>query len=109
MNPVSGRGLGLLIAIASMAGLAFGSPAMAADIVCEAPVATSATPSSPATPAAIAEVAFPEDGGELTVFAAASLTDAFAEIVTNVEAANPGLDITVETGGSQSLVTQLQE
>ena len=82
---------------------------MAADIVCEAPVATSATPSSPATSAAIAKVAFPEAGGELTVFAAASLTDAFAEIVTNLEAANPGLDITVETGGSQSLVTQLQE
>lgn len=52
---------------------------------------------------------FPEDGGELTVFAAASLTDAFNDIANVIMEQHPGMAITVETGGSQSLVTQLEE
>src|SRR5205807_32917 len=39
----------------------------------------------------------------LTVFAAASLTEAFRDIAT----ANPGVDITFDFAGSQALVTQL--
>lgn len=45
----------------------------------------------------------------LTVFAAASLTDAFNEIGANLEAANPGLEITFNFGGSQTLRTQIEE
>lgn len=45
--------------------------------------------------------------GELTVFAAASLTDAFAEIATAREDDYPELSITYNFGGSQLLVTQL--
>jgi molybdate transport system substrate-binding protein len=55
------------------------------------------------------EVAFPEGGGELTVFAAASLTDAFEQMKTDLEAANEGLAINYNFAGSQALVTQLSE
>lgn len=45
----------------------------------------------------------------LTVFAAASLTDAFTEIGENFEAANPGVAITFNFAGSQALRTQIEE
>jgi molybdate transport system substrate-binding protein len=47
--------------------------------------------------------------GTLTVFAAASLTDAFEEIATAFEAANPGSEIVYNFGGSQQLVAQINE
>ncbi|MGH2560508.1 MAG: molybdate ABC transporter substrate-binding protein, partial [Thermomicrobiales bacterium] len=65
-----------------------------------------AAPTVAATPAA---VEFPEEGGELVVFAAASLTDAFNQIKADLEAAHPGLTITYNFAGSQALVTQLTE
>ncbi|HET8524321.1 MAG TPA: molybdate ABC transporter substrate-binding protein [Thermomicrobiales bacterium] len=74
-----------------------------------------ATPSaadSAATPASLAPatpIAFPEGGGNLTVFAAASLTDAFNTMAHDLEAAHPGLKITINFAGSQQLVTQLTE
>ena len=55
------------------------------------------------------DAAFPDGGGDLTVFAAASLTDAFGTMKTDLEAAHPGLAITYNFGGSQALVTQLSE
>lgn len=45
----------------------------------------------------------------LTVFAAASLTDAFTEIGANFEAANPGVTVTFNFAGSQALSTQIME
>jgi molybdate transport system substrate-binding protein len=45
----------------------------------------------------------------LTVFAAASLTDAFTEIGKNFEAANPGVSVTFNFAGSQALRTQIEE
>ena len=45
----------------------------------------------------------------LTVFAAASLLDAFAEIGKSFEAANPGLTVIFNFDGSQSLRTQLEQ
>jgi molybdate transport system substrate-binding protein len=45
----------------------------------------------------------------LTVFAAASLTDAFMEIGKNFEAANPGVTVTFNFAGSQALRTQIEE
>jgi len=45
----------------------------------------------------------------LTVFAAASLTDAFTEIGKNFESANPGLTVTFNFAGSQALRTQIEE
>lgn len=62
-----------------------------------------------ASPVAVEVVPFPADAGTVTVFAAASLTDAFTEVETTLEAANPGLDIVNNFAGSQGLVTQLTE
>jgi molybdate transport system substrate-binding protein len=45
----------------------------------------------------------------LNVFAAASLTDAFTEMGKNLEAANPGLTVTFNFAGSQTLRTQIEE
>ena len=65
---------------------------------CKAP-----PPSAPATaPAA-------QSSSALMVFAAASLTDAFTEIGETFEAAHPGVKITFNFAGSQSLQTQIQE
>jgi molybdate transport system substrate-binding protein len=63
---------------------------------------TAATPTT-------AAATFPAGGGQLTVFAAASLTDAFGQMKTDLEAAHPGLAITYNFAGSQTLVTQLQQ
>ena len=45
----------------------------------------------------------------LTVFAAASLTDAFTEIGKKFEALHPGATVTLNFAGSQSLRTQIEE
>lgn len=45
----------------------------------------------------------------LFVFAAASLTDAFTEIGAAFEVANPGVNVTFNFAGSQSLRTQIEE
>lgn len=76
---------------------------------CAPPAAAAA--SSDASPVAATEgaVVFPDDGGELTVFAAASLTDAFEQIKIDLETAEPDLTITYNFAGSQALVTQLTE
>lgn len=95
--------LSMLIALSALVfapGMAFGE-VMCADTGVSTPEATPETQVVP-------EGNFPEEG-ELTVFAAASLTDAFSEIADNITAEYPGLTITIETAGSQSLVTQLEE
>lgn len=48
-------------------------------------------------------------GGEIVVFAAASLTDAFEDIANAFEAGHPGTRVTMNFGGSPALRTQLQE
>ena len=45
----------------------------------------------------------------LTVLAASSLTEAFAELETQVEQAEPGVDVIVSTGGSQALRVQIEQ
>lgn len=47
--------------------------------------------------------------GSLTVFAAASLIEAFNEIGESYEAANPGVQITLNYAGSQQLAQQLSQ
>jgi molybdate transport system substrate-binding protein len=47
--------------------------------------------------------------GGITVFAASSLTDAFNDEKHAFEAANPGASVTMQFGGSATLVTQLQQ
>lgn len=46
-------------------------------------------------------------GGDLTVFAAASLTDAFDRIGQDFSRGHPGVRVTFDYGGSSSLVTQI--
>ena len=101
--------IGLVLALSSLGSLATGVRAAQDALECPAP--TSATPAGAATApeATPAPVEFPADGGALTVFAAASLTDAFEEMKSTLEAAHPGLAITYNFGGSQALVTQLNE
>lgn len=53
--------------------------------------------------------AFAQDRQTLTVFAASSLTDAFTEIETAFESANPGVDVVYNFGSSSTLATQLAE
>jgi molybdate transport system substrate-binding protein len=86
--------------------------AQGASFACPAPAAASASPVSAAAQAAaspVADAEFPEGGGDLTVFAAASLTDAFGQMKSDLEEAHPGLTITYNFAGSQALVTQLDE
>lgn len=77
-------------------------------------VLTACGPAATLTPAPIiateppATVTAPEPR-TLTVFAAASLTDAFTEIGKSFEAANPGVTVTFNFAGSQSLRTQIEE
>jgi len=47
--------------------------------------------------------------GELTVFAAASLTDAFGELADRFEALNPGATVTTSFAASTSLREQIRE
>lgn len=55
------------------------------------------------------QVAQAQDEQNLTVFAAASLTNAFEEMATTFEAKRPGLDVVFNFGGSTTLATQLSE
>ncbi len=47
--------------------------------------------------------------GDVTVFAAASLTDPFDQIAKDFEAANPGTKVTFNFGGSSGLATQINQ
>lgn len=62
-----------------------------------------------AVPAAASSAPPPDVEGDLVVFAAASLTDAFAAIGVGFEAAYPDADITFNFAASSDLVTQIDE
>ncbi|PRZ04790.1 molybdate transport system substrate-binding protein [Isoptericola sp. CG 20/1183] len=49
------------------------------------------------------------DGTTLTVFAAASLTEAFEQVADDFEADHPGVDVRLSLAGSSSLVAQIQQ
>jgi molybdate transport system substrate-binding protein len=51
----------------------------------------------------------PRIQGELTIFTAASLTDAFKEMATQIEQANPGTKLAFNFAGSPTLRTQLAQ
>jgi molybdate transport system substrate-binding protein len=65
-------------------------------------LATSCSPTEGGTPSA------PAGMGEVTVFAASSLTDAFGKIGSEIEESGEG-KVTHNFGGSQALVTQLSQ
>ena len=49
------------------------------------------------------------DGGELVVFAAASLKESFEAIAKSFEAANPGVHVSLQFAGSQALALQIKQ
>jgi molybdate transport system substrate-binding protein len=55
------------------------------------------------------QAAVPGARGDLTVLAAASLTDPFKELGTAFETANPGANVTFSFGASSTLVTQINQ
>jgi molybdate transport system substrate-binding protein len=67
------------------------------------------TPSATSTSAPSAEGAASRLSGEITVFAAASLTGTFTELAENFEAAHPETTIALNFAGSSDLVTQITE
>ena len=92
------------ILLAAVAGLVLaGCSSGASDDAQSSAPATTAAPTSeaPTTPAA------PTFSGDLTVFAAASLTDTFTAIGDQMMAANPDLKITFNFGSSGTLAEQL--
>jgi molybdate transport system substrate-binding protein len=103
------RVLILVIAVNVQSRGLFHGSAQGAGWECPAPAVVDATPVGTPVPAEANPVAFPAEGGDLTVFAAASLTDAFEAIEQELEAATPNLSIAYNFGGSQALVTQLAE
>ncbi len=112
----------LLALVLVVAGMAIGAAPGPRVALAQVTIDCSEVPSAAGTPAATPDpgelvvsipegesVAFPPGGGELTVFAAASLTNAFDEIGATLESENEGLSITFNYAGSQALVTQLTE
>ena len=82
----------VLVVVALLLGLLVGC----------APVATSTTPAPTVGTT-------PRTEGEITVFAASSLTDAFKDIGQQFEAVNPGSKVTFNFGASTQLRTQLEQ
>ncbi len=68
-----------------------------------------ATSTPAATRSATATTPTSNLGGSITVFAAASLTDAFTEAGAAFQAAHPGTDIKLNFGSSSTLATQINE
>lgn len=92
------------VAVAALAALAFIFAACGDD------GEGGATPTQPpATAAANATPTTVPLSGDLTVFAAASLTAAFEDAGAAFEAANPGVEVTFNFGGSPALRTQLEQ
>lgn len=63
----------------------------------------------PATTAGAGGVVTPRVEGNLTIFAAASLTDAFNELKARIERATPGATITYQFAASSTLRQQLEQ
>lgn len=105
--------LALVIALTVGAATGLVAPgsvaAQGVTIDCAPATPAAATPPAEPLPAVPADAAFPDGGGELTVFAAASLTESFNQMKRDLEAAHPGLAITFNFAGSQALVTQLTQ
>jgi molybdate transport system substrate-binding protein len=70
------------------------------------PITEVATTQVPVTEA---PTTVPNASGNVVVFAASSLTEAFTEMATAFKAANPGADVTFTFAGSGDLVTQITQ
>jgi molybdate transport system substrate-binding protein len=68
-----------------------------------------ASTADPGGAGASASSSAPEATGSLTVFAAASLTEAFTDHQTALKASDPDLSVTYDFAGSGALATQIQQ
>ena len=95
-----------LTIVLMVATLGIGTISVRADDPWSCAPAIAATPmaASPFTPPP-----FPDGGGTLTVFAAASLTDPVTELAETLMTSQAELDIRLNFAGSQTLVTQVTE
>jgi molybdate transport system substrate-binding protein len=96
----------LFLCLLIVLSMLLGACAPSAPSATEAPVAPAAPVDTEAPAATEAPTAEPVT---LVVFAAASLTDAYAEIASAFQAANPGVTVSYNFAGSQTLLTQVQE
>ncbi len=96
----------LLVALLAVVGAGCGS-----DSDDSAATTTTAAPLGPttSTTAASGTTTASKATGNLTVFAAASLTDSFKELGAQFEAANPGAEVTFNFAASSALVQQINE
>ncbi|MEU5692946.1 molybdate ABC transporter substrate-binding protein [Actinosynnema sp. NPDC020468] len=74
---------------------------------CTASDRPSTSTTAPVTSASTSEV--PQATGDITVFAAASLTETFTELGKQFEAANPGAKVTFNFAGSSALAQQINQ
>jgi molybdate transport system substrate-binding protein len=89
-----------VVVLALAAGACSGSGASSAPNPASTPGPT-VTASTAASPAA--------SGGELTIYAAASLKAALDEVKATYEATNPGTTLTISTDASSALETQIEQ
>lgn len=97
----------LLASVVLVVGACGGTGGDTTTTVDESTTTTAAPTTTPTTEATTTTEAGLE--GELLVSAAASLTDAFAEVEAAFEAANPGVDVVLNLGSSSSLREQILE
>lgn len=74
----------------------------------DAPASDADATTASSTPSASAD-ASPQLAGDVTVYAAASLTETFTQMGEDFEAAHPGVTITFSFAGSSDLATQIVE
>ncbi|MFN8538457.1 MAG: molybdate ABC transporter substrate-binding protein [Thermomicrobiales bacterium] len=98
-------------AAASASATPGAAPSAAASATATRAASPSTAPASPTRPVGTpgTPVAGPRVTGNLTIFAASSLTDAFNEMKAAIEAANPGTKITFNFAASSALRTQLEQ
>lgn len=99
----------LLSILLVITALSVGAGTSYGEVMCEATADATAESAATPEPVNFPVAEFPEEGGDVHIFAAASLTDAYNDIAQTLMDKNPTLNITIETAGSQTLVTQLEE
>ncbi len=99
------RAVAALLLAALLAGCSGSTPASNPGADPGMPVAAT----NPATPGATTDGGTAADHVELTVFAAASLRDAFGAAKASYEASHPGVAVTFSFDGSGALRTQLEQ
>jgi molybdate transport system substrate-binding protein len=103
------RALAPLVLAASFAAACGDDDEGTASSTTAAPSTTAAIAGSAPTTTAAPTTTQPKATGNLTVFAAASLTEAFTEIGKAFETANPGAKVTFNFAASSALVGQINE